>query len=315
MTACFVIERAKIVIGLSFFVAKEVVSVSDMVNFDRQYRLAAGPAGGAGFEIGETSKAQPVPIHIDFSLQKTDLETQNTGRVAVWNLSPAQLAVLNEKDCCLSLRAGYKNRLSLIFAGIISFVTTTKDGSDQKTEIEVVDNLIEVRDTYVAVSYNGKVSWKTIFDDVAAQMGVAVSYSYNAEFVNLANGFSFVGLARDIMTKGCDCCGLSWSLQNGVMQVKKPGDVMSREVFVLSPDSGLIGIPAKVVITQDETSGQNKLGWDVEYFLNGAINIDDYVKLETKTVTGFFRVYSIEFSGDNISGDWMCRARLLEVSG
>ena len=61
MTACFVIERAKIVIGLSFFVVKEVVSVSDMVNFDRQYRLAAGPAGGAGFEIGETSKAQPVP--------------------------------------------------------------------------------------------------------------------------------------------------------------------------------------------------------------------------------------------------------------
>lgn len=122
MTACFVIERTKIVIGLSFFVAKEVVSVSDMVNFDRQYRLAAGPAGGAGFEIGETSKAQPVPIHIDFSLQKTDLETQNTGRVTVWNLSPAQLAVLNEKDCCLSLRAGYKNRLSLIFAGIISFV-------------------------------------------------------------------------------------------------------------------------------------------------------------------------------------------------
>ena len=43
MTACFVIERTKIVIGLSFFVAKEVVSVSDMVNFDRQYRLAAGP--------------------------------------------------------------------------------------------------------------------------------------------------------------------------------------------------------------------------------------------------------------------------------
>ena len=90
---------------------------------------------------------------------------------------------------------------------------------------------------------------------------------------------------------------------------------MSRAVYVLSPDSGLIGIPAKVVITQDETSGQNKLGWDVEYFLNGAINIDDYVKLETKTVTGFFRVYSIEFSGDNISGDWMCKARLLEVEG
>lgn len=296
------------------FAVKEMVSLADMENFDRQYRLAAGPAGGAGFEVGETSKAQPVPLHVNFSLQKTDLETQNTGRVTVWNLNPSQLAVLNQKDCCLSFRAGYKSRLSLIFAGIVSYVTTSKDGSDQKTEIEVVDNLIEVRDTYVAVSYNGTVSWKTIFDDVAGQMGVAVSYSYNATFANLANGFSYVGLARDIMTKGCDCCGLSWSLQNGVMQVKKPGDVMSKEVYVLSPDSGLIGIPSRVVVAQDETSEQNKLGWDVEYFLNGAINIDDYVKLESKTVTGFFRVYSLEFSGDNISGDWLCKARLLEVA-
>lgn len=284
-------------------------------NFDRQYRLAAGPAGGAGFEVGETSKAQPVALHVNFSLQKSDLETQNTGRVTLWNLNPSQLAVLNEKDCVVSLKAGYGSKLALIFAGIVSYVSTTIDSADRKTEIEVIDNLVEIRDTYVSVSYNGTVNWKIIFDDVAAQMGVAVSYSYNAEFVDISNGFSFVGLARDIMTKGCKCCNLSWSIQNGVMQVKKPGDVMSRKVYVLSPDTGLLGIPARVVITQDEATGKNTLGWDVEYFLNGAINIDDYVKLESETVTGYFRVYSLEISGDNVSGDWICKARLLEVSG
>lgn len=283
-------------------------------NFDRQYRLVAGPAGGTGFEVGKTSKAQPVALHVNFSLQKSDLETQNTGRVTLWNLNPSQLAVLNEKDCVVSLKAGYGSKLALIFAGIVSYVSTTIDSADRKTEIEVIDNLVEIRDTYVSVSYNGTVNWKIIFDDVAAQMGVAVSYSYNAEFADISNGFSFVGLARDIMTKGCKCCNLTWSLQNGVMQVKKPGDVMSREVYVLSPDTGLLGIPARVVITQDEATGKNTLGWDVEYFLNGAINIDDYVKLESDTVTGYFRVYSLEISGDNVSGDWICKARLLEVS-
>lgn len=283
-------------------------------NFDRQYRLAAGPAGGTGFEVGETSKAQPVALHVNFSLQKSDLETQNTGRVTLWNLNPSQLAVLNEKDCVVSLKAGYGSKLALIFAGIVSYVSTTIDSADRKTEIEVIDNLVEIRDTYVSVSYNGTVNWKIIFDDVAAQMGVAVFYSYNAEFADISNGFSFVGLARDIMTKGCKCCNLTWSLQNGVMQVKKPGDVMSREVYVLSPDTGLLGIPARVVITQNEATGKNTLGWDVEYFLNGAINIDDYVKLESDTVTGYFRVYSLEISGDNVSGDWICKARLLEVS-
>ena len=233
-------------------------------NFDREYRLAAGKAGGMGFEIGEKSKSQPVPLHINFSIERTDLETQNTGRVTVWNLNQEHLATLDEKDCVLSLKAGYGSRMPLIFAGIVTNCVTTHDGADRKTEIEVVDNLVEIRDTYVTISYVRTVNWKTIFDDVANQMGVAVTYSYNAEFADIANGFSFVGLARDIMTKGCACCGLVWSLQNGVMQVKKPGDVMSREVFVLSEDSGLLGIPARVTEANSETSDKTSIGWEVE---------------------------------------------------
>ena len=132
---------------------------------------------GGRLRGGETSKgAQPVALHVNFSLQKSDLETQNTGRVTLWNLNPSQLAVLNEKDCVVSLKAGYGSKLALIFAGIVSYVSTTIDSADRKTEIEVIDNLVEIRDTYVSVSYNGTVNWKIIFDDVAAQMGVAVSY-------------------------------------------------------------------------------------------------------------------------------------------
>ena len=283
-------------------------------NFDRQYRFAAGKGGQTGFEVGHKSTKQPVPLHIEFSIQKADTETQNTGKVSIWNLNDQHLAALNEKDCAVSLRAGYGTHLSLIFAGLVSYATTTMDGADRKTEIEVVDNHVGVRDTFVSVSYAGKVNWKTIFDDVAAQMGVAISYSYNATFSDIHNGFTFVGKARDILTRGCSCCILSWTLQNGVLQIKRPGGVMSKEVYLLSPETGLIGIPARVVVSKDEATGTSALGWDVEYLLNGAINIGDFVKLESKTVTGYFRIYSVEIQGDNQSGDWLCKARLLEVS-
>lgn len=284
-------------------------------NFDRQYRLTIGKAGGTGSEIGETSKSQPVALHVNFSIQKTDLEAQNTGRITVWNLNKQHLAMLDKKDCALALKAGYGNRLALIFAGIVTNSTTSLDGADVKTEIEVVDNLVEVRDTYVTISYTGTVNWKTIMDDVANQMGVAVTYSYNAEFVDIPNGFSFVGQAKEIMNKGCKCCGLVWSLQNGVMQVKKPGDVMSKEVYILSADSGLLGIPARVTEAAAQGESEPEIGWDVEYFLNGAIHVDDYVKLESEKVSGYFRVYSIDITGDNVTGDWICKARLKEVSG
>lgn len=294
-------------------------------NFNRQYRLAFGKGGSAGTEIGETSDACPVPLHITFSLEKSDLETQNTGKIEVWNLSKEHLAQLEEKDCAVALRAGYGNRLSLIFAGVVSTVETEVDGSDRKTSIEIVDNLVEIRDTYVSVCYADKVGWRSIFDDVAQQMGVAISYSYNAEFSELANGFSFVGKARDVLSKGCSCCGLSWSIQNGVVQVKKIGDVMSREVYVLSAETGLLGIPVRFTESEKNSTGTSGksvgkqsskasvTGWKVDYFLNGAINIDDYVKLESSIVTGYFRVYSISFDGDSASGDWICTAKLKEV--
>lgn len=100
-------------------------------NFGREYRVAIGKAGEAGFEIGQRSESQPVPLHINFSIERTDLETQNTGRITIWNLNKQHLAALEEKDCCLSLKAGYQNRLPLIFSGIVTSVTTAHDGRRQ----------------------------------------------------------------------------------------------------------------------------------------------------------------------------------------
>ena len=283
-------------------------------NFDRQYRMTVGQAGMEGFTVGETSKGNYEPLHISFSLQKSDLTTQNTGKIEIWNLSDVHIAELERPNCVVSLKAGYGNNMALIFAGIVSFTKTEMDNADRKTTIEVVDNLVAIRDTYVSISYNGVVSWRTIFDDVANQIGVVPIYSYNAEFVNVENGFSFVGLAKDILSKGCECCGMDWSIQNGILQIKKKGDAISQDVYVLAPETGLIGMPEKIAITDKKESTKNTVGWDVTYFMNGAINVNDMVSLQSKMITGFFYVSTLEITGDNVSGDWVCKARLTSLA-
>lgn len=279
-----------------------------MKNFDRQYRLSAGQAGTAGFEIG----SDPRPLHVNFSVEKADTDSANTAKVSIWNLNKQHIAELNKDDCVVTLRAGYGTVMPLIFTGVVTFAKTKLDGSDEVTEVELVDNRVELRDTYVSVSYSGKVSCKTLIEDTAAQMGVTASISYNAKFADIPNGYSYVGPARNVLTKACDTSGLVWSINNGVLQVKKPGDTMSREVYELSADTGLIGTPERVQISGDD--GSYSYGWDVEYLMNAAINIDDYVYLNSKYVRGYFRVYSVVIEGDNMDGAWTCTARLLEVS-
>lgn len=279
-----------------------------MKNFDRQYRLSAGKAGAKGFEIG----ADVRPLHINFSVEKADTDSANTAKVSIWNLNKAHIAELNKDDCVVVLRAGYGTVMPLIFTGVVTFAKTKADGSDEVTEVELVDNRVELRDTYVSVSYSGKVNCKTLIEDTAAQMGVTVSFSYNAKFADIPNGYSYVGPARNVLTKACDTSGLVWSINNGVLQIKRPGDTMSREVYELSAQTGLIGTPERVQISEDD--GSYSYGWDVEYLMNAAINIDDYVYLNSKYVRGYFRVYSVVIEGDNMEGSWTCTARLLEVS-
>ncbi|MDR1687267.1 MAG: hypothetical protein LBS21_01485 [Clostridiales bacterium] len=286
-----------------------------MIQFDRQYRFAAN-----GFEIGETTPEQPTAIHISFSVEKADTETPNSAKISLWNLNPEHLAILNEKDCAVILRAGYGNMMPQIFVGTISYIDTALDGSDRETSIEVVDGRVQLRDTFVSLSYSGKMNSKKIIQDIADKMGVAVSFSYNAKFYDFPNGFSYVGSARTALDKACVSSALQWQIQNGILQIKMRYDTMTREAYVISPETGLIGIPKKIMISSEgvtmDTVGngdKERPGYEVEYFLNGAIGIGDYIRLESKIASGYFRIHSLVMDGDNIEGDWLCTAKLIEA--
>lgn len=291
------------------------------MNFDRQYRFSAGAPGRPGFEVGSTDFDHKTALHISFSIEKSDTESSNTGKIVLWNLSPAQLSTLDIKDCEIVLKAGYGTVMPLVFVGNITNAVTDLDGADTMTEIEAVDSRIALRDTFISVSYAGTISTKKILEDTAGQMGVPIVFSQKAEFAYLQTGFSYVGAAKGALKKACSSSGLVWSLQNGVLQVKMPNEPISTRAFLLSADTGLIGIPKRLTKASETSSKDDgnktvrtaQIGWQVRYFMNAAINVNDYVRLESKAATGNFRVSKLTIDGDNIEGEWTCTAELLEV--
>lgn len=295
-------------------------------NFNRQYRLKAGVAGSSGFEIGEPSPPHYKALHISFSLERTDSSTLNTAKFSIWNLNKSQLNTLARTNCMLELNAGYGDKRPCIFRGTVSNVITELDGADRLTEIEAIDGFAEVKDTFVSVSYRGKLYAKTLLDDTANKMGLPIVYSANAK--SLANrryfsrGYSYVGAGKNVLTAACNVAGLVWSIQNGTLQITKKNESISTIAQVLSKETGLIGIPKKIynsAVAAGEDTGstlQDSLfGYEVVYLMNGAIGVNDLVKLESEEVTGIFRVYKLVIDGDNIEGDWQCTAQLVEVGG
>ena len=284
-------------------------------NFLRRYVLKAGKMGRQGFEIGKTSEKEPHALHISFSIEKSETETSNTAKVQVWNLSPSNLKVLDTKDCVIELQAGYQDHIALVLAGNVVTSTTSLDGADQLTEIEVVDGRVALRDTYISVSYKKKTNCKTIFDYIAKEMGVAVVYSKGCKFKNLPKGFSYVGAAKNALKKLCKTCGLSWSIQNEILHIRRPNETISTRAYVISEETGLLDVPKRITLSEETSSGKKKdrVGYEIRYLMNGAIGVNDCIKLESKSVKGNFRIYKLTIDGDNLEGEWTCTAQIIEV--
>lgn len=278
-------------------------------NFIRNYVMKCGRMGKTGFKIGDTDPA----LHVSFSIEKSNAEAANTAKVQIWNLSNKNLKILEGKDCIVELKAGYANSMALILAGNITFAVTTMDGADRLTELEVVDGRVALRDTHVSISFNGAVDCKEVYQRFANQMGVSVRFAKDLSFVKLPNGFSFVGKAAAGLKKLAKCCGHSWSIQNQVLQITWPGRAISTKGYLLNSDTGLIGTPKRITISTGGDQKESMTGWEVQYLLNGAIDVNNIVKIQSSTANGYYLIHKLTIDGDNLEGDWMCTAQVLEI--
>lgn len=282
-------------------------------NFLRRYTLKCGPMGRPGFEIGNVSSAKETALHVSFNIEKSDSETSNTAKVQIWNLSERNLKLLESKDCIVELKAGYGESIPPVLVGNVTSVATVSDNADRMTELEVVDGQVALRDTDISISLNGAVNCMDVYAHIASQMGIPVIYAPDLTFKVLPNGFSFVGSARTGLQKLARCCGHSWSIQNQILQVTWPGRPVSVRGYLLNNDTGLIDVPKRITLAASSGDSEPVNGWEIRYLLNGAIGVNDTVMVESSVISGYFRVQKITMDGDNLEGDWICTAQVMEI--
>lgn len=279
-------------------------------NFMRRYIMKCGKPGKKGFQIGNISSATDIALHVSFSIEKSSAESPNDAKVQIWNLSDKNLKIVEGKDCAIELRAGYGDTMATVLVGSVTSAITTLENADRITELTVVDGRVALRDTTIKVSMNGKVNAKTVYTKIANAMGLPIVFAKGLKFKTLPNGFCYVGKAKNALQKIAKCCKHKWTIQNEVIQITEKGKSVSARGYLLSSETGLLGIPKRITIDSGEDS---QTGWEVEYLLNGAIGVNDIVKLKSSNANGYFLVHKVTIDGDNLEGDWICTAQLLKI--
>ncbi len=296
------------------------------MQFNRIFRLIAGEEGGEGLLIEADGKNDS--LRIEFDIDKDLTQQTNKSSIKIYNLTDESCKKLEVDDRVCELQVGYAEDIGLrrIFLGNVTYVTTRREGADKITELELADGQDSLRDTVVSLGYSAGVSAKTVLNDVAAQMGVTTQIAPDMEFASYPAGFSFVGKGRDCLSKILDASGATWSVQNGALQVIMAGGSTNIKALVFSPSSGLIGSPERIVkgVTRPDEEAKKKrkvkkdkkakkAGWKIKSLLAPTVNPGDLVRVESVTVTDWFRVESMKHRGDTHGREWYSEMELIEL--
>ena len=272
--------------------------------FDRRYRLQLDTV---------VIEALQVQFEIKRSLSA---KTPNSCSVKVYNLSEATRLRLQQLDSVfVSLEAGYAQGSSLLFRGELRELWSERAGSDWVSNIESADGAKRKKQR-VNKSFPKGTPVATVIKECAKALKVGLgnvdkradlAQFWNVKPAKFALGYVATGDAMSALDRVCRSCGLEWSIQDNQLQLLERGKALAEQAVLLSPQTGLIGSPAP-------EHGKGKKGLvRVETLMIPGLYPGRRVKLETRHVSGAYRVETTNVRGDFFGNDWGAEVELRHI--
>ena len=271
-------------------------------------------------------------LDIDFEIELNNEKKPNTAKVTIWNLSEETKSVLKNYGTGVKIYYSEEDRpLGFIFEGVRQnkvnmghmskprkstakrprkrkpphWISKTKDprvfefdreGGDTSMTIELVESYHAYINPYYSKSYDIPITSDRLIKDIASSMNLSVNISSNIKHKTYLNGRAFHQSASSALTSICDAIGARWHIvDNNTILVRKIKETKpsSSTKYVYEFDSSDIDTP--------EFEDDNKVKFITKLITN--LRPDDWVKLNTRNISGSFRICKIEMNGSNYSAE------------
>lgn len=270
-----------------------------MLLFGRVVELIIGEQGetGIGFD----------GFRVAFDIKKTLPSTKNTMQLSIYNLNETSRNKLDKKDLTVILKAGYDGMTELIFKGDVTLSTHVRTGNDIISKLNVVDGNVVLRDTKISESFGPGITVKQIFTTLADALGVPIKEIPAQISGQNANGFSMSGRVKDVIDSLSKSFGFDWSIQDGELQVTDQDSTTRDREVLLTPDTGLLGIPEKWVSDDSKLSDDDTakiLGVKVKSLLNPKLRAGGAVRVTSRFISGDYKIINVNHIGDTHENNW-----------
>lgn len=206
-------------------------------------------SGGTGVVAG--SGIDVSALRCQFSVRRGDLQTPNSVDLRIFNLSDQTANRIQKEFSMISISAGYPGNVGLVFRGGIKQVRKGRiDQKDSYVDVTAADgdeayNFAPISLSVIAGTSPTGVA-KYLFDALSAKAGaqsIAQGYQPNFPQNGSVRGQVFYGMVKDSLREFANSNNCAWSIQDGELTFIPLTSYIPAPVIVLSPTTGLIGVP------------------------------------------------------------------------
>lgn len=272
---------------------------------DRKVKVTVAPPVNGNYRTAKTQQAMVVTdLRVRFKVSRNLRKEPNPGELVIYNLSEDSRKQLQGKGARVWLEAGYAETVSQIFVGDVRYIDHKRDGADWITKLELGDGERAYAHARVNESFKSGTSKADILKKLIEQCGWdpgnASSFYADLGGVQAVNGAALVGNAAREIDKLLRSRGLTYSVQDGTVQILPATGYVPSVAVQLDSSHGLIGSPE--VGSPDKKDGHRTL--KVTSLLQPELMPGRKVYLQAATVTGTYVVQKLEHTGDTFGGEF-----------
>ena len=277
--------------------------------WQRRVQLLIGQDDGQWLDVSE--------LRIRFHVEQALVGKPGHAVITVNNMANDTAQRIQREGAPVILQAGHEGNAGLIFRGTAIQIRRGRESqTDTFLEITAIDG--DVAYMYATVNVSMAAGWTHTDQLKEMQKGMrakGVDPGYTGElYQNKAvRGKALFGAVRDHMHDFSVSTGTEWAINMGKMDVVPVGGILPDEAFLLTPDTGLIGMPTQSVD-----------GIHVRALLNPCFRAGAQVKLQNSSIVmaqinpayadvtynapidldGAYKIYSVSHVGDTRGNDY-----------
>lgn len=227
-------------------------------------------------------------FRIEFDVPFSTSKDPDIAEVSIYNLSKESISAIESKAYTI-LNVGYKGDIGNILSGKVESISTKWDKVDKITTIKVSDGGFEWRNTRIQKTYAKGSTAKYIMQDLSGLLGLEVAEVSPKNDITYQLGRTISGDVEKALKGLVADTDSKMYINKGKLYIRDKNKGTSIG-FLLNSDTGLLGSPEKV---EEENAKKKKVTkYNVKCLLNHKITTDSIIQIESRTVSGNYRVES-----------------------